>query len=186
MKRVPYLDAGNKVKTVHLGGAGADTTKFLRGDQTWAIPSGGGGPSIIKKGVDQTNNTSNLVGDTELKFQVPIHTDFFFEFFIGFISNNIANGIHLDLLGPSTPLSCAWWRKTALGLSSFSENQLYGYGTDVATPSVETANKLFFATMIGVLRNDMNSGQLQLMFANEVEGNIVIIKKGSILRYSQI
>lgn len=39
------LDASGKVPTTQLGGAGADATKFLRGDQTWAVPSGGGGSS---------------------------------------------------------------------------------------------------------------------------------------------
>lgn len=38
------LDAGTKVPTAQMGGAGADSTKFLRGDQSWAVPSGGGGP----------------------------------------------------------------------------------------------------------------------------------------------
>ena len=37
------LDANQKVPTVNLGGAGADNTKFLRGDQTWQAPAGGGG-----------------------------------------------------------------------------------------------------------------------------------------------
>jgi hypothetical protein len=39
------LDSGTKVPTAELGGAGADNTKFLRGDQTWAAPSGGGAPT---------------------------------------------------------------------------------------------------------------------------------------------
>ena len=36
------LDAGTKVATVNLGGAGADNTKYLRGDQTWVAPPGAG------------------------------------------------------------------------------------------------------------------------------------------------
>ncbi len=35
------LDAGSKVPTAQLGGAGADATKYLRGDQSWAVPAGG-------------------------------------------------------------------------------------------------------------------------------------------------
>ena len=35
------LDANSKVPTVNLGGAGADSTKYLRGDQTWQVPAGG-------------------------------------------------------------------------------------------------------------------------------------------------
>jgi len=33
------LDANSKVPTVNLGGPGADSSKFLRGDQTWVEPS---------------------------------------------------------------------------------------------------------------------------------------------------
>src|SRR4030042_6340309 len=33
------LDANQKVPTVNLGGDGADNTKYLRGDQTWQVPT---------------------------------------------------------------------------------------------------------------------------------------------------
>ena len=36
------IASNDKVPTEQLGGAGADATKFLRGDQVWAVPSGGG------------------------------------------------------------------------------------------------------------------------------------------------
>jgi hypothetical protein len=39
------LDANVRVPTVRLGSGTADSTTFLRGDQTWAAPSGGGGGS---------------------------------------------------------------------------------------------------------------------------------------------
>ena len=38
------LDSAQKVPTTNLGGAGADATKFLRGDQTWAAPSSAPAP----------------------------------------------------------------------------------------------------------------------------------------------
>src|SRR3989304_8002446 len=37
------LDIGTKVPTAELGGAGADNTKYLRGDQSWQTIAGGGG-----------------------------------------------------------------------------------------------------------------------------------------------
>jgi hypothetical protein len=48
------LGASSKVPTVNLGGAGADGTKYLRGDQTWAVPSGGGGV-VYKAGTVTTD-----------------------------------------------------------------------------------------------------------------------------------
>lgn len=45
------LDAASKVPVINLGGSGADNTKYLRGDQTWATPaSGPGGVSELWKG----------------------------------------------------------------------------------------------------------------------------------------
>ena len=35
------LDVGTKIPTVELGGAGASSSKYLRGDQTWNTPPGG-------------------------------------------------------------------------------------------------------------------------------------------------
>lgn len=41
---VASLDGGGKVPTAELGGAGADSTKFLRGDQSWAVPTSAPAP----------------------------------------------------------------------------------------------------------------------------------------------
>ncbi|MES2970916.1 MAG: hypothetical protein V4702_01170 [Patescibacteria group bacterium] len=51
------LDSGTKVPTTELGGAGADNTKFLRGDQIWAVPSGGGAPADASYVVTSSNPT---------------------------------------------------------------------------------------------------------------------------------
>lgn len=42
------VDAAQKVPTANLGGAGADNTKYLRGDQSWQVPSGGGGSAVAE------------------------------------------------------------------------------------------------------------------------------------------
>jgi len=48
------LDSNSKVPTVNLGGSGADNTKYLRGDQTWQVVSGGSGlthPQVLARGM---------------------------------------------------------------------------------------------------------------------------------------
>jgi hypothetical protein len=47
------LDGSTKVPTAQLGGAGADNTKFLRGDQTWVSPPSAPDASTLSKGVVQ-------------------------------------------------------------------------------------------------------------------------------------
>jgi hypothetical protein len=71
------LDTGSKVPTVNLGGAGASGSNFLRGDQTWATPAGGGGAwTTAVKNADQTNNTATLVDDTVLQFNTVAFTQY--------------------------------------------------------------------------------------------------------------
>lgn len=48
------LDAGTKVPTAELGGAGADNTKFLRGDQTWAAPTASVAATTIEEDLGST------------------------------------------------------------------------------------------------------------------------------------
>ncbi len=57
------LDGNTKVPTVQLGGAGADNTKYLRGDQTWAVPSGGGGTPGGSDTHVQFNDAGSFGGD---------------------------------------------------------------------------------------------------------------------------
>lgn len=57
------LDAGTKVPTAQLGGAGADNTKFLRGDQTWQVPAGGSADGLGPDG-DKGDVTVGGTGTT--------------------------------------------------------------------------------------------------------------------------
>lgn len=64
------LDAGTKVPTAQLGGAGADSTKFLRGDQSWAVPAGGSGVDRVFYGgfVEQSMAASQTAVQLERSY----------------------------------------------------------------------------------------------------------------------
>jgi len=67
------LDAGSKVPTVNLGGAGADVTKVLRGDQSWVtIPSVGKVLQVVNA---QTGEMAYGSGIMYLDDTIPQNTE---------------------------------------------------------------------------------------------------------------
>jgi hypothetical protein len=50
---IPTLDGSVHVPTAQLGTGVADNTKFLRGDQTWQVPPGGGGSGTFSSQDDE-------------------------------------------------------------------------------------------------------------------------------------
>ena len=54
------------VATARLGSGTADNTKFLRGDQTWAVPSGGS----VNYGCDVTTNSTTVTVATPCVFRI--------------------------------------------------------------------------------------------------------------------
>ena len=73
------LDATTKVPTVNLGGNGASTTTFLRGDQTWVTPPGAADATTSSKGIIELagdlNGTAALptVTSTHLAAALPVN-----------------------------------------------------------------------------------------------------------------
>ena len=86
IRKVPILDTDDKIKTADLGGAGADATKYLRGDKTWNIPPGA--LITLKKTSNQTiNSGAGVFTDiTGLTFPVVNGIDYAFKFYIVFRS----------------------------------------------------------------------------------------------------
>jgi hypothetical protein len=66
------LDAGTKVPTAELGGAGADNTKFLRGDQSWATPTSGPVTLGYAEAVTPQSGITTVVDITSLSVPVTV------------------------------------------------------------------------------------------------------------------
>ena len=74
------LDAGTKVPTAQLGSGTASSSTFLRGDQTYATPSGGSDPwTYIKLASDFVTNSATAVDVTGMAFTPTANLNYEFE-----------------------------------------------------------------------------------------------------------
>src|SRR3990167_3297098 len=87
---IPNLDTSKittgTMATARLGSGTADSTTFLRGDQTYATPAGGGGINTLKKTATQIINGTAFQDITDLTFSVTSGTNYAFKYYILFRS----------------------------------------------------------------------------------------------------
>jgi hypothetical protein len=179
------LDAASKVPTVNLGGAGASSLNYLRGDQTWVTPAGGAEvEQIVRTTGDITNSTTTFADVTGLTFTVAPNTDYIFEAWLIFQSNTTTTGIKFGVNGPTSPTAVVIQTHIPISLVSVTQGGARAYDSGTASASVDTINSNLLAHVTGIIRNGANSGTLAIRFAAETTG-IVKIMTGSVLRYRQ-
>jgi hypothetical protein len=181
------LDAASKVPTANLGGAGADATKYLRGDQTWQVPSGGGGSdgeSTVVATADTQNSTTTLANATGLTFSALANSTYIIEVFLLWNASAATVGIKVSATASGSPTATAgqFITNAANGTpdsSSWNANDV----TVTTSASPFTANN--FGTVHAVLKTSGSTSTWQLRFAAETTGTITI-KAGSVLRYRKV
>jgi hypothetical protein len=178
----PSLDANSKVPTLYLGGSGADNTKYLRGDQTWATPAGGGGggPASCKKTADQANNTVTYADCSGLSFALTSGTYYHFRFNLIFRTAATTTGIKLGLTWPTaTTFSCEGQIPFAAdGAGGAWQGHITATTDSVRSTGVQAANTDYFAVLEGTILPS-TGGTLQLKFASEVASSAATIRQGS-------
>jgi hypothetical protein len=176
--------SGGKVPTTELGGAGADATKFLCGDQSWAIPAGGGGESenIVRLTVDRVTNNTAFADITGMSFAAASSKDYLVEAYLIFTTAATTTGINLAVNGPASPTALAGQTVGCTAAGTIAGRMFNAYNNSGGTLTAAIAGNNFIS-MSFIIRNGANAGTIILRFATEVAGSAVTVKVGSILRY---
>lgn len=176
------------VATARLGSGTADSTTFLRGDQTWAAPAGGSDPwTSVILGSDQTwNTTANNA--TNLTFTPAANTRYYIEVYLllrtalatvgprpgfSFPGGLTDSGAWMQVPNTATASAQRWWGTTA--------------AANAASTGVPDTTSSWLA--IGgayIITGSSPSGDFTVTLATETDGTNVTIKAHSFLRYRTI
>jgi hypothetical protein len=183
------LDASSKVPTVNLGGSGASSSTYLRGDQTWATPAGGGESEIVViLTADRTNSSTSFADITDLTFTPLAGKTYIIEAWLIFQSNTVTTGIGFAGNGPASPTAYVMNANIPIVLTLYASDSLMAsraYNVGTASASVDTINANLLAKIDCLLVNGVNSTAFTLRFKAETTGTVKVLA-GSTLRYRQV
>jgi hypothetical protein len=170
-----------------------DTTKFLRGDGTWAVPNNNGGLSIIVKSANQdVTNSVTYVDDTDLQFSVVAGGHYMIEVDLVASANNITGDYNgrfsvsagtMKGNGVITSLnSLAAAAITLQSANSSAQTAAFTIGSPVADIDHLVSGKIIYSFTASA------NATFSYQFANSLAsaGRISRTWKGSILKYKRI
>ena len=172
-----------------------DTTKFLRGDATWDVPTftdPSGWTTIVKSANQDVTNSSTLVNDTDLQFSVVAGGAYMVE-------------MQITYSGSSTSVDYKFALTVAAGSMNGGGNAIITGSTGASTAFIMTADVSVSSTItpVGVINPNVNylrtftllysfiptnNTTLKFQFANNVASASQISRtwKGSIMKYKKI
>ena len=158
-----------------------DGTKFIADDGTLKTPSGGGGPTKVRKTGDQTKTDGTLVNATDLSFSVVANTTYRFKFGLIFRSTVATVGLKCTVTFPAVTVFAATARIPIAvdGAGMEFQGAISSSGDAVTGSAVPAINVDYFAVVEGIIRPSAN-GTLQLQFAAETTGATVTLKANSV------
>ncbi len=167
-----------------------DTTKFLRGDATWAVPNNNEGWTIIVKSANQdVTNNSTLQDDTDLQFSVVAGGHYMIELDIAWSANDATGDYKFDY-ALSTGTMIAYGVYYTYNITTIN---------NVNAATVQTSSDITLQTIsanigviiplkiiITVLINNNAIFSYRFANASAAAGRTSRTWKGSILRYKRI
>jgi hypothetical protein len=174
------------VATARLGSGTANSTTFLRGDQTWAAPSGGSDPwTYVVLANDFTTTSATAVDVTGLNFTPAANTKYVFEATLMVRTATATVGPRPGVAWPTGMSDGA----VAIQQTSSATANVFANGNisaAVLAPvgGLPTTTASWPAFAWGAVSAGASpSGTVKVQLASETAGTTVTIKAGSYLRY---
>ena len=164
--------------------AGVLKTLTSKTPYTWTAVSGEGGEAenIVRITADVSNSSTAFADVTGLSFSVAADKDYLVEFFLIVQTDNALSGIGLGVTGPVAFIALCLFGHVVASQTSAAHFSIRAYDEGYIAAGSDGLNNLP-AELEGIFRNGANAGTFQLRFRSENDGDAVIVKAGSILRW---
>ena len=185
---MPYIDQASlddtgRVRLAQLGTGHPSSSTFLRGDQAWAVPLGGGGPSLARKAANQTINGNAYQDITDLPFALAANTPYHFIFYIVFRSAATTTGFGFSVNGPANSLLdyIVHYQTTANAAltGDVTQRKDTAYDAMGALNATVTAGVNLRCRMEGILRTTA-AGTLAARVRSELANNDLVVQAQSV------